>query len=338
MEPLRRWSCAWCFVVALGAWTETAAAGRAVFGGDLLVVELEEVPASTPRLTTRQVWLEADGWLSRLSGAEIMPLQSGRIALTMPEVRVRTGLRFHFLGPRAVDGRPHTSVKVAVFPRGPMSWARRRVTGLSLGVYDPGGALQGVLCGEDVAFTDVSTRHAVDFFDGQILLVGPNAIDSSDPEFVMRLASRMADGMCVLVLAQETAWQGPGIRCTRITAAEGRAQFSTDPAMWRDLIQAGDLGTGPWLWQLSTTSIGSDVRGDGWQPWIVVDAERASLTLAGRQQVRSGGLWALQLPQTKVLAKSPVGYTLCALALIDIARRASAEPGQGEILPCPLAD
>jgi hypothetical protein len=184
-------------------------------------------------------------------------------------------------------------------------------------LYDPAGRLAGLLAHERIGFAQVSSRHAVDFFDGQVLLIGPDALDAWDADFFARLADRVRRGVRLLLLYQAVPWEGLGLRCER--GPQGTAvRFTRAMDRWRDWVESGDVASSNVRWYIECVGSADGASRRRWQPWIIAEQAGRPRALAGHLEVVRGGLWVLQVPETRDPADSAVGYTLCVAALLDM--------------------
>jgi hypothetical protein len=317
-----------CVVMTIGmgaSLANVAQAGPPFFGGGVLHVGPAELPGWPPDVSVQSVWLEMDGRLAPLSIRSVSDRIPPTVELVMPAVRVRTEARVWLVGQRHTPDPVRASLPITILPRGTLSWAREPLSHVSVGLYDPSGRLGGLLEQERIAFARVSTRHAVDFFDGQVLLIGPDALDAGDADFFARLADRVCRGIRLLLLYQTVPWEGLGLRCER-GPQSAAVRFTSAMDRWRDWIQSGDVASGQVRWYIDC--VGSTIRPGRWrwQPWIIADQMGRPRAVAGRLEVVRGGLWVLQMPETRNPGDSAVGYTLCVAALLDMMSNNGVRP------------
>ncbi len=307
-------------IVMIGVCTSlatTAQAARASFGGDVLRVDPAGLSGWPPDVAVQSAWLEVEGKLLPLEVQSGSQHLSGIFEVTMPPVRLRTEGRVWLAGMRGEDGDFHTSFPATILPAGALSWVREGLSQRSVGLYDPSGRFRRILERERIPYEDVSTRHALDFFNGQLLLIGPDVFAAWDADFCARLTDRVLRGMRLLLLGQSVAWEGLGLQCEEGPLS---TTFRLTGAMvpWRDLLQEGDLEGATARWYIDCTGSAIGTSYWRWCPWILAEKAGCWRTVAGRLEVGLGGLWVLPVSDGRELRDSPLSYTLCVAALLDM--------------------
>ena len=161
------------------------------------------------------------------------------LELTAPVVRHRVRLALVI----DIDGR-RTSQPILVLPKTMLSGSSDQLHKLDLGVIDSTGWVPRVLRGEGVAFTNLSTQHAADFFRGKcVILAGYESVAELTHSY-RRLSGRVAGGMSLIILDPPAGWSGGGVRQERPKSPlAAPVRFAQG---FGRVLRAEDLGTGPW--------------------------------------------------------------------------------------------
>lgn len=130
-----------------------------------------------------------------------------------------------------------------IFPAGPEAEDLEQLSGLRIGLLDPGGTTGRVLTEMKVPFTQLSANMGLGAFSGDVIVVGEDALTEA-PATLLLAEERAGQGVTVVVLAQKT-WPPAHLRPRWFRGVTGPQPsepeaLSTRAELLRDLL-ADDL-------------------------------------------------------------------------------------------------
>jgi hypothetical protein len=259
----------------------------AVFGGRAYTFSVTGDAVEMDELT----WaLDHDGLLLAHGRPGVGPRA---VLVGFPDVRVRTPMVLSLY--REDGGLRHRVAQrsLVVVPPRLTPLTLDGMADLEVAVYDATGTVECVLTRSQARFRTVTQRFALDFFGGDLLLIGPDMLANGADGLLGSLEGRSRRGLQVILLPQSRPWNAAGIQHVLRPRGDGSGVITTTPEF--ESIPLSPPGGLDGIWVVEERA-GAQPSPDI-EPLITLgDPPRI---LAARVPVGAGNLWALTLPQCR---------------------------------------
>jgi hypothetical protein len=164
---------------------------------------------------------------------------------------------------------------------------------LGVAVHDATGMVGQVLNRSRVRFRTITQRFALDFFGGDLLLVGPDMLGDGDEGLLASLQGRVQQGLHVVLLPQSAPWTVAGIHHVLRPRGDEAGAITTAHVFGSIPVSPPAGFDGIWVVE--------ELAGAQPSPEIepLVTLGDPPRMLAARVSVGAGSLWALTLPQCR---------------------------------------
>ncbi len=198
---------------------------------------------------------------------------------------------------------------------------RRWLKGLDVAVYGGRDGLRALLDRSEVAYVPLDQRHALDYFEGNVLIVGSGLSGCGLGDLLASLEGRLRDGLQIVLLPQDRAWEMAGFQHTRRIVIEPEDIAVSIPEFGTVWIPVPDGTDAMWIVEPASES----VEPDRFKPLLSIGSPPRAL--AARLKIGAGALWVCCLHQCRDVATSPAGLYVLDRMLQSAALSAHQEPG-----------
>jgi hypothetical protein len=215
------------------------------------------------------------------------------VLVDFPDVRVRTPMALSLYREDGGSRRRVTYGSLVVVPPRLTPLTLDAMADLDVAVYDATGTMGRVLNRSRVRFRTVTQRFALDFFDGDLLLVGPDMLVNGDVGLLGSLEGRLRRGLQIILLPQNRLWSAAGIQHVLRPRGDESDAIVSVPAFQSIPLSPSAKFCGVWVVE----------ERPGAQPFpdiepLITLADPPRI-LAARVPVGDGNLWVLTLPQCR---------------------------------------
>jgi len=137
----------------------------------------------------------------------------GQASIALPDVLHRAEAMLSVTGPAGSRLR-----RIDILPAAMLRNVRATLAGREVGVQDPRGIVQAALNAQGVAYTDLEPQLARDYFSGGIVALAGFDDPAMLADACGRFASRVRQGMSLVVMNPPARWVALGMRRVELTA------------------------------------------------------------------------------------------------------------------------